>query len=154
MPEFQYRVSVDEAMSWQLFKKSLEWELTDRAEAAARDKYGPAFDDLEVDTRVTTEDGHFIVTLTWPDQNTLPATRRVRVSFDVITRRSGTADLDIPMGANVEALLNEHLNKHGTNLVEQGLPEGLVVLQWDVQEPGNHTIETDWVEDLGPEENA
>src|SRR5690606_20275251 len=114
----------------------------------------PAFDDLEVDTRVTTEDGHFIVTFTWPDENTLPTTRRVRVSFDVITRRSGTADLDIPTGTNVETLLNEHLNKHGNALVGQGLPEGVRVLQWDAQEPGNHTIETDWVEDLDPEENA
>lgn len=153
MPEFQYRVSVDEAMSWELHRASLRWALIDRAETAARDKYGPAFDDLEVDTRVTTEDSHFIVTFTWRDGD-LPATRRVRVSFDIITRRAGTAILDIPTGANPEELLNEHLNKHGNGLVEEGLPEGLVVLQWNVQEPGDHTIETDWTEDLGPEENA
>lgn len=154
MPKFEYRASIEEARGWQLYKKSLDWELVDRAEAAARNKHGPAFDELEVETSITVDGEDLLVTFTWGDENTLPTTRRVRVSFDVITRRSGTADLDIPAGANVEALLNEHLNKHGNALVEDGLPEGVRVLQWDVQEPGNHTIETDWVEDLDPEENA
>lgn len=154
MPEFEYRVSVDEAMNWELYKKSLEWELTDRAEAAARDKYGTAFDDLEVDTRITTEDGQFVVTFTW-EEDDLPAQRRVRVSFDIVTRRSGTAELEIPMGSDAEEILTEHLDKYGSGLVEEDLPEGVRLLQWDLQEPGEHTIETDWVEDPDPtEENT
>lgn len=154
MPKFQYRAKVDEAMCWELYKKSLEWELTDRAEAAAREKYGPAFDNLEVETRVTTEDGHFVVTFTWREGD-LPATRRVRVSFDIITRRAGTAILDVPTGADPEELLNEHLDTAGDELNTSTLPEGMRLHQWDVQEPGHHTIETDWVEDQDPtEENT
>lgn len=154
MPEFTHRVPVDAAMSWELHKQTLNWALTDAAERAARAKYGSAFDDLEVDTRITSEDGDFIVTFAWRDGD-LPTTRRVRVNFDIITRRSGTAELDIPMGANVEQLLEDHLNKHGTALAADSLPEGTTVHQWDVQEPGDHTIEADWVEDARPAaENA
>lgn len=152
MPKFEYRVSIEDAMSWELRKESLNQALTDGAESAARKRYGPGFDDLDVNTSITVDGSDFLITFAWPDQHDLPATRRVRVSFNVTTRRSGTADLDIPTAANIEELLNEHLTKYGTNLVEKNLPNGARVLQWDVQEPGDHTIETDWTEDLDPSE--
>ena len=147
MPKFEYRVSIEDARGWELYKKSLDWELVDRAETAGIDKYGLAFHNLDVDTTISVDGNDFLVTFTWREGD-LPATRRVRVSFDIITHRSGTAELDVPLEADVATILNDHLNKYGTNLVEKGLPEDMKVHQWDVQEPGDHTIEADWVEDI------
>ncbi len=151
MPKFEYRASIEDAMSWELRKESLNQALIDGAEAAARKRYGPGFDDLDVDTSITVDGSDFLITFAWREGD-LPATRRVRVSFNIITHRSGTAELDVPLEADVATILNDHLNKYGTNLVEKGLPEDLKIHQWDVQEPGDHTIETDWVEDIDPSE--
>lgn len=151
MPKFEYRVSQDEALGWQLYKKTLNWELIDRAELAARDQYGPDFINLEVDTNVALDGDDFVVTFEWGEDD-LPAKRRVRVSFDVLTRRAGTAELDVPTGTNVEALLNEHLDTYGTELVTEHLPEGVTVHEWNVEERCEHKLETDWVEDVEPTE--
>lgn len=80
MPKFEYRASIEEARGWQLYKKSLDWELVDRAEAAARNKHGPAFDELEVETSITVDGEDLLVTFTWGDENALSATRRVMMS--------------------------------------------------------------------------
>lgn len=153
MPRFEYRAPVQDAMNWALHQQSLNWALTDAAEHHARNKYGPAFDDIEVDTSITREGDDFLITLTWPD-DALPATRRVRVNYTVITHRSGTAELDIPTGANAEDIPNDHLNKYGTDLFTTGLPKGVTIHQWHVQEPGDHTIKTDWAIDVNPSEET
>ena len=151
MPKFEYRVSIEDARGWELSKKSLDWELVDRAETAGIDKYGLAFHNLDVDTTISVDGNDFLVTFTWREGD-LPATRRVRVSFDIITHRSGTAELDVPLEADVATILNDHLSRTGHELAL--LPEDVKVLQWDVQEPGDHRIETDWVENIEPKENA
>ena len=56
----EYRVSVVEALGWELYKKSLGWELTDLAEdfvAAAR----PGFKDEEATAEIVVEGKDFVV---------------------------------------------------------------------------------------------
>ena len=144
MPEFVHRTPINEAMSWELYKQSLNWELTDRAEAAAQAEHGPTFDELETETRITTEGEDFVVTFTWGDD--LPTTQKTRVSFDIITRRAGIAELTAPEGTDLSALLQDHLARNGEALDENNLPTGVTLESWTL-EPGEHRLDVDWEEE-------
>ena len=144
MPKFIYRVPTPDALGWELYKQSLNWELTDRAEAAAREEHGPSFDDIEVDTSITTDGENFVVTFTWGDD--LPNLQKTRVSFDIITRRAGIAELTAPEGTDLSALLQDHLARNGDALDETTLPAGVTLDSWTL-EPGQHRLDVDWEEE-------
>lgn len=55
-----------------------------------------------------------MVTMTWSEEDLPPPITRVRVSFDVTTRRAGIAIiLEMPAGGDAQAILNDYLDKHG-----------------------------------------
>lgn len=70
---FTYYVSVAEALTWQLYKKSLHWELTDAAECAAicadiKGENGEKFSDVECDTEIKVDGDRFAVSFVVPEK--------------------------------------------------------------------------------------
>lgn len=57
---FERRFPLDEATGWQLYEKSLSWELVDRAEASVAEEV-EGFHDIEAESQITVEGGEFVV---------------------------------------------------------------------------------------------
>jgi hypothetical protein len=59
MKRKQWRVAIDEALGWELYKTTLQWELTDRAETELN------LTETDCEVTVTVEGTDFVVTFEW-----------------------------------------------------------------------------------------
>lgn len=70
-----------------------------------------------------------------------------RVSFDILTRRPGVAEVNHPEGTDPVEILAEHLNATGDAIDETALPAGVTIQGWSL-ERAEHRLESDWEEPL------